>query len=492
MQFVGGDKSTGQNPLRDDTKRRKTVRRNAPRALRSGTDWRALGPGRSLACGQRVLQAPDTERLPARADNPAGVMSLFTPRWFSRRAFLALLTLSLAAAQPENSRTRAPRRVPIEGLKEPLSNLKLSDFDGRDVSAQLKPETDGRRVTVTVAQLDPFIVKPKTIATIAMPSNDKTVLPGGIVVPLVAAPDESTPAKSGWFRLTLATSPSPATWNGVLGRYVTALTFGLRRPPDLPESIQLERPVLVKFAFEAMTADAVPPFTIEQPGLEHEKTIELHFRPNAPAPKLLIRSTLSDVDVALEALDRLELRPLQREMLGFGLESVDVAVEHVFPYGAPKPVDAPLAVTLESDTRARPEPIGPSIPAGAARTDFRVRSSGLGPVTITATAAGLQAQTVIEQRFPTTPLIAVLFGGALGGYARRFVKGARRSLTVRRVGEGGLVALIAFVAGVVGVGAFGLPAAVVGTEAGAFLVGALAGFTGVTLLERLSRRPAME
>ena len=83
-----------------------------------------------------------------------------------------------------------------------------------------------------------------------------------------------------------------------------------------------------------------------------------------------------------------------------------------------------------------------------------------------------------------------LLGGALGGFARQFVKGARRSSRRRRTLEGVVVGLVAFLAGVLGVGYFELPSGVVATEAGAFLTGAIAGFAGVSVLEFIAKRKA--
>jgi hypothetical protein len=71
------------------------------------------------------------------------------------------------------------------------------------------------------------------------------------------------------------------------------------------------------------------------------------------------------------------------------------------------------------------------------------------------------------------------------------MKRARRHLAMRRATEGVVVGLIAFVAGVLGVGYLKLPPAIIATEAGAFLVAALAGFVGVTLLERMSSPKAV-
>ncbi|MBE2214239.1 MAG: hypothetical protein IAE82_10245, partial [Opitutaceae bacterium] len=71
-------------------------------------------------------------------------------------------------------------------------------------------------------------------------------------------------------------------------------------------------------------------------------------------------------------------------------------------------------------------------------------------------------------------------------FARRFVRGARRRSAGRQVIEGVVVGLVAFVAGVLGVGLLDLPPVIVATVAGAFLTAVLAGFAGVVVLERLA------
>jgi hypothetical protein len=76
----------------------------------------------------------------------------------------------------------------------------------------------------------------------------------------------------------------------------------------------------------------------------------------------------------------------------------------------------------------------------------------------------------------------------LGGFSRRFRRQATANSSIARITEGLVVAIIAYVAGVLGVGYLGLPVAVVSTEAGAFLTGALTGFVGVTVIEALSKR----
>jgi hypothetical protein len=443
-----------------------------------------------LAVGWRARHFLRVERIQhARRRNPKSMRASLpqVPRPLPALCGAILLMASFLVGAAATDARR--KRVVIEGLTQPAAELRISDFAGKDLTAELKPEGGAGRVAVTLGEARQFVVKPKEIATLVAARSEKMVLPGGVVVPLMQG-EAGAEAKSAWFRLTFEASPLPAAWDAQLTGYITRLTFGLRRPPNLPESVAPAAPVIVKLGFEGMTADEVPPLTIEAPGLENEKTVELRFQPRTANPRVLVRSTISDVNLELKALARLDVRPMQREMLGFGLETVDVVVTNVLAHGEPQAVEGLVPLVIETSGRARAEPANAAFGAGEAIARFRLRSAGIGPVTIVTSGNGLMGSAEIQQRFPTGPLLATLIGAALGGFARRFVKGARKKQAARRVIEGTVVGVVAFVAAVLGVGYLELPPAIVATEAGAFLVGALAGFAGVTVFERLAKRNA--
>ena len=382
----------------------------------------------------------------------------------------------------------AERRAVISGLTEPLENLKIVDLAGRDISGQAKARTEGGKVTVDFAHDKSIVLKPKTISTLAVPTGARMTLPGGVIVPHALPPTPAVAQKSNWFRLTFAASPMPAPWDDPTHGYITNLTFGLKRPDDAPATLSLGEPVIVKVNYQGLTAADSISLTIEGAGLEHEKTVALHFNPQSAKPTLLVRSSISDVNLELTALPRLDLQPAQKDIVGLGLEVVSVAIANVQPDGRSQAVARETPVTVKLDGRARVGSAPLPIKVGEANTSFTVRSSGLGPVAITATADGVTGAVTIAQHFPTGPLVAVLLGGAMGGFARSFIKGSRRATTGRRVLEGVVVGSVAFVAGVLGVGYLGLPAVIVATEAGAFLTGALAGFAGVSVMDLLAKK----
>lgn len=137
---------------------------------------------------------------------------------------------------------------------------------------------------------------------------------------------------------------------------------------------------------------------------------------------------------------------------------------------------------------AVPEPSELVFREGETQTSFNLRSQGLEDVPICVTAGAHSDIRTTKQSFPVGPLLATLIGGIVGGFSRRFTPNASEVSTGPRIAERLAVTVIAYVAGVLGVGTHGLPAMVVATEAGAFLTGAISGFIGVSVIEALSKR----
>lgn len=383
------------------------------------------------------------------------------------------------------------RRVVVGGWSRTLADTVITDLAGRDISTLLAPKLEERGVSVALAT-EPFVMKPREVQLVGLSDPNGTVLPGGLVLPLSPGPDHGGVATAAWFRLAVSASPRPAPWQEVAGDYVTQVKFAVRLSPGAPPTLHLPQPVDISLDFDGMTGPAIAPFSITDIGLAHERSVDLRFRPSAAQPKLRIRSTITDSDVLIEALPRLELRPGRSAVLGFGLETVAVVVERLKPHGDPNTVTESTPVDVQVGGPARLTTDSLVIPAGTSRAEFSVRSAGLGPLDLRATVGGLTATATVSQRFPVGPLIAALIGGALGGFARRWLKGARRDAAPRHTLEGIGVGLVAFVAAVLGVGYLNLPAAIAATEAGAFLIGTACGFAGVTVLATLSRAKRVE
>jgi hypothetical protein len=430
-------------------------------------------------------------------------MQVFSSFRLARRfplsaSMLLIAAIAFAQEAPRDSNPRlreaaitrpVPRRAIVEGLAEPVQNLQLMDLQGRDISGQVEARMENGKVTLNLAQPSAVVVKSRHLQTIAIPPEGKMVLPGGALAPL--STDTGTTGvipKAIWFRLTFAASPMPAPWDDKEGTYLTHLTFGLKRPDGAPPTLALDQPVIIKLAYQGLIAPETAMISLDAPGLEHEKTIPLRFTPQSEKPTLLVRSSISDVNLELAALPRLALYPERDAILGLGLDVVTLAVTNTQPDGRSAGFQRTTPVNVTVEGGARLETTAVSIAAGESTSRFTLRSGGLGYVTVRAHADGRSGAVTVRQTFPFGPLSAALIGGALGGFARRFVKGARRSNSARRLLEGVVVGSIVFVSGILGVGYLHLPAALVATEAGAFLTAALGGFVGVSVLESLAKK----
>ncbi|EWG98187.1 TIGR04086 family membrane protein [Halomonas sp. BC04] len=406
--------------------------------------------------------------------------------------FLSLLAVAAGASAPPSA---ADERLLLD-WDQTVERLRVTDLHGEDITEMTQLRQEQGRISLAAPESRPFVIKSDEIETLRVTSDEPLTLPNGLVIPSPPldieaddqAVDEPSPLPAVWLRLTLAASPIPAVWNPLSGAYHTELSFGLRPSEErLLAGFELEHPVEVRIRLRGLTIqDTLPPLRIDGPGLAHEQTLRLSFLPSTPNPTLEVRSTISDVNLELEVLPRLELRPASRRVLGLGLENVEVTLVRLAPHGMPLPTEQPTDVALTLDGGGRLETGAAHFAPGQATTSFSLRSSGLAPITVSAFTGSLSSEIVIQQHFPWGPILAALVGGALGGYGRRFIKGSRQALTRRRLVEGLLVASIAYVAGVLGVGYLGLPGVVVATEAGAFLTGALSGFIGVNVLETLS------
>ncbi|QOC22732.1 hypothetical protein IC757_00760 [Wenzhouxiangella sp. AB-CW3] len=367
------------------------------------------------------------------------------------------------------------------GLSE--EQVRVTDFEGQDRT----PELLGPRVPGDVPPRlgeRQVVVRPAETISMRLPT-ERSDLPGGVAQIEDSGRDPET--GDGWFHPSLFSSPIPAIWDDDLHQYTTRLSIGLRGE-NVPPGIELEQPVTVQLGFSGLTAEPIEQITLRRPGIEHERHLDFQFVPTTDQPTLKMRSSIVDVDFEIEAMPRIAILPESDSMTGLGLEEIQINVRRLKPHGDFAPASDDLLAAVTVSGAATPDSSELNIEEGTVGTSFALRSSGLSDATIRVSDGQHTASRTIEQRFPIGPVLAALFGGAIGGFARRFMKKAPPITTGTRIVEGLIAAIVVYVASVLGAGYFNvLPPAIAATEAGAFLTGAASGFVGVAVFEAFRR-----
>ncbi len=333
-----------------------------------------------------------------------------------------------------------------------------------------------------------IVVKPAESSPIRM-------TPGLQWLPGVCVPPTSNPgtAAGDTFSSYLEFGTVPVAWDTALDAYRIMGHVGVAKNSDERLAGDLGKAALVKFSFEGVRDPAAPDYTITRTGIDGEQPVDLKFAGTlTTAPALIVRCSLADTQkYTMDVQPRLALEAVSNPILGLGLEKTTVFVRAVRADQATLPLGGVVPVAIACAGGRSEGAASLAITAPEARPSFQVRSMGVGDLHIVANAStaeqALAGSLTLRQVMPWAQVLAALVGGALGGYLRRFMKGARSRVAGRRVAEGVMVGLVAFVAGVLGVGFFSLPEIIVATVAGAFLTGTAGGFAGVTLLETLAK-----
>ncbi|MGH8020239.1 MAG: hypothetical protein ACREIA_18565 [Opitutaceae bacterium] len=376
-----------------------------------------------------------------------------------------------------------PRKLSVAPLPAGARVI-ATDLAGREIPVHT---TDGR-VSVDPKPGQWVVVKPADVVAVEMTKGVQW-LPGVCVPPT----DGGSATEANTLRSYAKFAIAPVVWDTALDAYRMVASIGVAKNGDPSATGGLGTHALVKLAFEGVPVEPSE-FRLDTAGFAGERTVEFTFpRTQIAAPRMIVRTNVAgEQPFVMNVRPRVEVTARKDPILGLGLEETSVIVECVQANGALLALagDVPVVISCsggqDSDANAL------RVSSQQAQKEFRIRSVGLGTIKVLASARlpseELVGSVTVGTTLPWAQFVAALAGGALGGFARRFMKGARKSKTPTHVLEGVVVATIAYVAGVLGVGFLQLPAAIVATVAGAFLTGALTGFVGVMVIEQMTKK----
>lgn len=367
--------------------------------------------------------------------------------------------------------------------KSKLKILQSGQFQAVDLNGKKIQTRDTGSVLTAAAKAGDWVVfqpeKPKTM----------TMAPGIQWLPGVSVVADDL-AKSFLTYVNFVTSP--VVWNSDKNAYEIIALIGVAQDADETISGPLGQDARIKLSFDGIPAGPRE-LTINRLGLEGEKQVSFQFQKAFKEPStLVVRSSIANEQIfTVPITPHVFLSAQHPSILGLGLSRTTVTVRPLDAMGrelkafAGRDVDINVkgGVVLGDEELKFDE---------NAKSAFQVASDTLGGITVIATTQSTEqffsGSLTIETRLPWPQLLAAILGGLLGGGCRRFVKGARKQQTVRHLIEGTAVSIIAFVAGVLGVGWLNLPMVIVGTVGGAFLTGAISGFLGIIVLEQITAK----
>jgi hypothetical protein len=182
---------------------------------------------------------------------------------------------------------------------------------------------------------------------------------------------------------------------------------------------------------------------------------------------------------------QLSLGTTELPAFGVGSEVLTVSVlgRDGIPFATPKPFEVQLT------SRGVRQPSLVVIEPGQSSAQVEVRTTGYGPGEIRAQSGAFQAALPVQLVFPVAATVGAILGGGIGGVAR-YLRNKRKggSLLMRRVIEGMLVGLILVGAVWAGLVAVDVSTGVLGTPFGAFVLGALSGYLGCVVLDRVAKK----
>jgi hypothetical protein len=413
-----------------------------------------------LIASSALAQAPNTAATKmgaaTRAQITQGIQSAKMERLATNRAKLTVTT------------------KPDVGAK-----MKLIDWTGKEVAITRTP--DG----LIEAEVDPqrgYLLAPPsperqalTKEGLHLPARYVTFAPSGAV------------NLGGLF---LRPAVIPLTWDEKNRAYSTEIVVGYEF--EDAREIKLPAPKTVTFFAEGANAD-IQKNTVtitNSGGLGYQRVVlstgqidgETRFTARGgPGDELKSSVTIQREPGAL----RLSLPSTELAAFGVGssLLTVTLVARDGFPLAASRPLDIQLS------SRRLHQPAALVLEQGKSTTTADIRTAGFGADQIVAQAGAFRAELPIRMIFPVAAMVAAFVGGAAGGAARYLRNKRKRGpLLIRRIAEGVLVGVIVVGATWAGLVSVDVSTGVLGTPFGAFVLGALSGYLGCVVLDRVANK----
>jgi hypothetical protein len=291
---------------------------------------------------------------------------------------------------------------------------------------------------------------------------------------------------------------TPLRWDGEHSAYTTELIVGLQGAgASRGTSAVLSQPILVQLVTVGAKVAAAK-LELSHGGVAGFKTTLLSL-PNHEATGTV--TALTDLGeqayqvVAEPSLGALRLEVANDSIAGFGVGTTQVSAVRLAEDGrewfAPRALDLNLRLTGRGSLQTDRLHFG----IDQARSEsIEFRSAFLGESTVAVQAAGVAPQkAVVRFSVPWSLLVAIAVGSGLGAGIRE-LRSKRRRVFHRELVVNVLSGLLLSVASLMGVATVvALPSTALLTEAGCFVVAAVAAYLGSDLVERLwpsSPKPA--
>jgi len=426
---------------------------------------------------------------------------------------IMLLQATLLFAQAPASRVAATNTVRLKSyvvpqiidpkavfVKDAKAHVPI-DLGGLSAGQFRVLTSDGNRWNVATNALkysasSTNIVVPTNRQYIMLENLDKGAIPKaslsakGIRLPVHLGVAESTTpasAKSEIIGGTLFLQPTrvPLPWRSNLQAYATDLEIGWDLE-DKRGTITLDHPVMIQF--HTTNAEVRPTFVkIERTGPEGYTNVTVLCERHDLEASVTAHGTVLDESCVLPVvakLNDLKITASPKKVAGYGLGTATLTVRRLAEDNTDLAERSDRPVTLATVRGNLPSTL--TIPADKSSAEIELRSSGLGLITITASANGLPLKEErLEFIFPLGLIIWACLGGCLGGVCRSF-KGAKRGQNwlrkncLRGCALGLLAAAFVFAGLITRI----LPDSLIGTELGAFVCAGFFGYGGTALLDK--------